>query len=39
MNCAVDLSALPSPTLLRGDKRTPFRDPAALYHEGVFHLF
>jgi len=30
---------LPSPVLFRGDERTAFRDPAAVYHDGWFHLF
>ncbi len=35
----VDLSALKSPILLRGDENQAFRGPAAIYHEGFFHLF
>ncbi len=35
----LDLAALESPVLLRGDARTAYRDPAVVYHEGVFHLF
>jgi hypothetical protein len=30
---------LSSSLLLRGDDRTAYRDPAVVYHEGVFHLF
>lgn len=30
---------LASSILLRGDARTAYRDPCAVYHEGVFHLF
>ncbi|NQU22764.1 MAG: hypothetical protein HQ567_15915 [Candidatus Nealsonbacteria bacterium] len=36
---AVDLSKLDSPVLLRGDDKTAFRDPAVVYHDGVFYLF
>lgn len=36
---AVDLSKLRSPVLLRGDDETAFRDPAVVYHDGVFHIF
>lgn len=35
----VDLTALPSPILFRGDAVTAYRDPTAVYHEGVFRLF
>jgi len=34
-----DLDALKSPVLFRGDATTACRDPAALLHEGTFHLF
>lgn len=34
-----DYSLLASPILLAGDALTAYRDPAVLYHEGVFHLF
>lgn len=27
------------PRIFRGDARTAFRDPAAVWHEGVFHLY
>jgi len=33
------LSQIPSPVLLRGSSRVAYRDPAALYHDGVFRLF
>ncbi len=33
------LNTLRSPVLFRGDNVTAFRDPAALYHDGVFPLF
>jgi len=33
------LKQLDSPILLRGDDKTAYRDPAVLYHEGVFYLF
>ena len=35
----ISLESLPSPILLHGNARLAFRDPAALYHEGTFHLF
>lgn len=35
----VDLSKLTSPILLRGDEKTAFRDPAVVYHDGVFYVF
>lgn len=35
----IDLTALESPLLLEGDAETAFRDPAALYVDGEFHLF
>jgi hypothetical protein len=35
----ISLKSLPSPILLHGNARLAFRDPAALYHEGTFHLF
>jgi hypothetical protein len=35
----VQWSALSSPILFEGDATTAYRDPAAVYHEGVFHLF
>lgn len=30
---------LTSPVLLRGDAVTAYRDPAAIFHDGTFHLF
>lgn len=33
------LESLTSPILLRGDATTAYRDPAAIYQEGVWHLF
>ena len=36
---AVDLDQLASPVLFRGDAKTAYRDPAALYHDGVFYLY
>ncbi|GAI91493.1 unnamed protein product [marine sediment metagenome] len=38
-NAAVDFSGIKSPIVLRGDSRTAYRDPAALYHAGTFYLF
>ena len=35
----IDLAALKSPVLFRGDERTAYRDPAAVYHDGVVHLY
>jgi hypothetical protein len=34
-----DLRRLVSPVLFGGDAQTAFRDPAAIYHEGRFHLY
>jgi len=36
---ALDLDALTSSVLFRGDSKTAYRDPAAIYHDGVFHLY
>ncbi len=33
------LRGLQSPIVLRGDSDNAYRDPAALYHDGVFYLF
>ena len=33
------LNTLTSPILLRGDAATAYRDPAAIYQDGVWHLF
>ncbi|MEI7730674.1 MAG: hypothetical protein WCO56_13955 [Verrucomicrobiota bacterium] len=30
---------LPTPIIFRGDATTAYRDPAAIYHAGVFHLY
>lgn len=35
----IDLSRIPSPIIFRGDDQTAYRDPAVLYHDGVFRLF
>jgi len=35
----VNLDNLTSPVLFRGDALHAYRDPAAIYHDGVFHLF
>jgi len=35
----VDLKRLSSPILLQGDEHTGYRDPAAIYHNGVFYLY
>ena len=35
----VDVTALPSPLLLRGDATHAYRDPAVVYEQGQFHLF
>ena len=31
--------ALPPSPILRGDDRTAYRDPAAILHNGVYHLY
>lgn len=36
---AVNLAALSSPVLLAGDETHAYRDPAAVWHDGCFHLF
>ena len=36
---AVNLGAIPSPVLFRGDATTAYRDPAALYQDGWFRVF
>ena len=36
---AINWAAFDSPIVLRGDATTGYRDPAALYHNGTFHLF
>ena len=35
----VDLSAIPSPILFRGDATTAYRDPAIVYDNGRFYLY
>lgn len=35
----MNLAAIPSPILFCGDAVTAYRDPAAVYVDGVFHLF
>src|SRR4051812_41216447 len=35
----IDLSALQSPVLFRGDATTAYRDPAAIYHDGWCRQF
>ena len=35
----IDWAAIPSPILFQGGPRTAFRDPAALYHDGIFYLY
>ena len=35
----IDFSQLTSPIIFRGDHKYGFRDPAVVYHEGVFHLY
>lgn len=39
LNAAIEFSRLKSAIVLRGDSRTAYRDPAALYHAGKFYLF
>ena len=35
----IDWGNLPSPIMVKGDSRTAHRDPAAIYHDGVFRVF
>lgn len=35
----IDLASIASPILFKGDAVTAYRDPAAVYHQGVFHLY
>ena len=35
----IDFSAIESPILVRGNERQAYRDPAAIYHDGVFYLY
>ena len=30
---------LPPPVLLKGDAQTAYRDPAVIFHDGLFHLY
>lgn len=39
MNQTIDLSRLSSALLIPGDAQTAYRDPAAIYEAGVFHLY
>jgi hypothetical protein len=38
-NPLINLRALTTPILFKGDAVTAYRDPAAIYHNGVFHLY
>lgn len=35
----IDFSRIASPVIFRGDAATAYRDPAAIYHDGWFHLY
>ncbi|MHC4573107.1 MAG: glycosyl hydrolase family 28 protein [Planctomycetota bacterium] len=35
----IDLSAIKSPIILKGDAATAYRDPTCIYHNGLFRLF
>jgi hypothetical protein len=35
----IDFSAIKSAILLKGDETTAYRDPACIYHNGIFRLF
>jgi hypothetical protein len=35
----LDLTAIPSPIILQGGPTRSYRDPAVIYHDGVFRLF
>ncbi len=35
----MDFSTVPSPVIFAGDATTAYRDPAAVFHDDVFHLF
>lgn len=35
----IDFMALKSPIIFRGNEAIAYRDPAAVYHDGVFHLY
>ncbi|TBL80137.1 hypothetical protein [Paenibacillus thalictri] len=34
-----NLNGIPSPILLQGNERIAYRDPAVIYHDGVFRLY
>lgn len=36
---SIDLTALKSPIIFKGDATTAYRDPAAVYHDGMFYLY
>lgn len=36
---AVDFETIRTPIIFEGNATTAYRDPAAVYHEGMFHLF
>lgn len=36
---AIDWKTFRSPVVLKGDSQTAYRDPAAVYHDGTYHLF
>ena len=38
-NGEINLSAIESPIILKGNERIAYRDPTCLYHEGIFRLF
>ena len=35
----IDLTKIPSPRILPGDEKNHYRDPTAVFHDGVFRLF
>ncbi|REK22151.1 MAG: hypothetical protein DWQ42_17880 [Planctomycetota bacterium] len=35
----IDFAAIGTPVIHRGDEVTAYRDPAAVYHDGVMHLY
>jgi len=35
----IDFSAIKSPIILRGDANSAYRDPACIYHNGVFRIY
>lgn len=36
---AIDFGAITSPIIFKGDATIAYRDPAVVYHDGVFHLY